>query len=181
MSDKKNITTVCAIFGIALILGVIDALHPESSKRPGNVDNTDDPTTRKEAVAVVPPSPPSVKSMPTAQEYPVLIAPMLPPSTPKVSADSGVAAFKKIVAQFEIIPDKGYASYKEVDQWTDQTDALIRAFNEIPFDAGKQTDDAREILELWHDRLEGKYSGSQYNEVETDMVVIDREYKQRTN
>jgi hypothetical protein len=179
MNDKTNIATVCAIFGIALIVGVIDALSPESSKPSGHGDNAGAPTATRGAVAVVPPPAPSVKGIPTTQGYPVPIAPMLPPSSPKVPIVSRAAVFEKIVAQFEDIPDKGYASYKEADQWADQTDALIRAFDEIPFDASKQTDDAREILELWHNRLEGKYSGALYNEVKTDMVVIDHE--QRTN
>jgi hypothetical protein len=179
VSDKKNVAAVCAICGVALIVGVMDALRPESSNRSGNGDNADAPTTIK--AAVVPESVPSVKGMPTAQVSPVPIAVTLPSSTPKVPSDSKAAAFKKIVAQFENIPEKGYASYKVVDQWEDQTGALIRAFNEIPFDASKQADDAREILGLWHDGLEGKYSGSLYNEVETDMAVIDHEYKQRMN
>src|ERR1700683_3790189 len=104
MNDKINIITVCAIFGIALIFGVIDALSPEWSKPAGHGDIADALTATRRAVAAVPSSAPSVNDIRMARGYPVPMAPMLPPSSPKFSEASRAAVFKMIVAQFEKVP-----------------------------------------------------------------------------
>jgi hypothetical protein len=96
--------------------------------------------------------------------------------TPSYSDSPEVAAFKKIAATFES-KELPYMSNNDQERLTE----MIRQFGDMPFDGSKETNDARQMLEEWHDHLEGRFTGHSYEMLEADMDQIDTEYKQRNN
>ena len=89
-----------------------------------------------------------------------------------------VKAFEAIVAKFKEHPDK-YASYSEMEKYTDDLKDLVDLFTSIPFDGSKTSDEAKRIIQLYENNIQGRYKGHLFNQVEGEVSFIVRQFLNR--
>ena len=73
--------------------------------------------------------------------------------------------FKAVVAKFKEFPDR-FAPESQREAYNQEMGRLVREFTEYPFDAKANPSIARSIVELFEAKIEGRYSGYQYNLIE---------------
>ena len=73
--------------------------------------------------------------------------------------------FKAVVAKFKEFPDR-FAPESQLEAYNQEMGRLVREFTEYPFDAKANPSIARSIVELFEAKIEGRYSGYQYNLIE---------------
>ncbi len=91
-----------------------------------------------------------------------------------------VSTFKKLVNKYGDMPDK-LATYDESQKYRVELRKLQDEFSKIPFNGSYQTNEAKKIIDLWQEKMEGKYDGQLYNLLDEEVRNIIEQYKNRVN
>jgi hypothetical protein len=83
---------------------------------------------------------------------------------------SKLAALQRIVDKLEDFPDR-LAGRTERQKFTDELEAMIERFHEIPLDVAQSPDKAKAIVELFDEKIHGRYSG--YAFIELDGYISE--------
>ena len=97
---------------------------------------------------------------------------------PMSEEHSKLAAFRQVIAKFEQAPGQ-YAGDTERRQYNEELEDLISKFDAVPFDVEKNTDDAKAICKLFEQKLDGRYTGLLYNEIDATVRVMYSELLRR--
>jgi len=84
---------------------------------------------------------------------------------------SKLAALQRIVDKLEDFPDR-LAGRTEREKFTSDLEAMIKRFDEIPLDVDQSPDKARAIVELFAEKIEGRYSGYTFNLLDDSIGQI---------
>ena len=76
-----------------------------------------------------------------------------------------LTAFKAVVAQFKQFPDR-FTPDSQRTAYNEELGKLVQGFTQYPFDARANPSVARSIVELFEAKIQGNYSGYQYNLVD---------------
>ncbi len=93
--------------------------------------------------------------------------------------DDKLAAFRQVVAKWQSFPADQYASDKTRRQYNQELNALQKTFFETPLDVKKNPRVAKEIIELFHEKIENKYSGQSYLELEQAISQLFMQMRER--
>ena len=72
-----------------------------------------------------------------------------------------LVAMKKLTAVMKSGPDR-YAGNSEREKWDQKVRTLQQDFESIPFDARKDPETAKTIIEIFKNQLEGRFSGGNF-------------------
>ena len=88
------------------------------------------------------------------------------PSPP--SGDEKFKAFREVVQVYKQSPDE-YAGSEKRQAFNKRLRGVQQKFSAIPFDPTKDRNQARQIIQVFRDELENKYSGQLYIEIEDEV------------
>jgi hypothetical protein len=93
------------------------------------------------------------------------------PSLSAPSSGEKLRAFREVVQVFSQHPDE-YASSEEREAFTRRLRAVQQKYSAIPFDPTKDRDQAKQIIQVFRDQLEKRYSGLLYREIEDEIMQM---------
>jgi hypothetical protein len=99
---------------------------------------------------------------------------------PPKGADQGVgklAAFKKVVAKLDAHPGQ-FAGQAQLDIYANELRSLFDAYEAIPFDPRANRAEATEIVQLFKNRVSGRFNGREYRLIEASAVVMENTLRQ---
>ena len=91
-----------------------------------------------------------------------------------------IDVMKRIVKKFKQFPDR-LVSNREVERFNTEAKILVDEFCNVPFNGSYQSLDAKRLIDLWEENIQGKYSGFTYQLLRDEMACIVTQYKSRVN
>ena len=91
---------------------------------------------------------------------------------------SKLAALQRIVDKLGDFPDR-LAGRTERQKFTDELGAMISRFKKIPLDVAQSPDKAKAIVELFDEKIHGRYSGYAFIDLDEQIALIVQDLRNR--